>query len=104
MWRAQLAQELVRLGQVLAVGALALEEVGHRVEAQAVDAHVEPEVDDLEHRLAHARVVEVQVGLVGVEAVPVVRPWRPDPRSSWTLEVLEDDARVLVALGVSLQT
>ena len=41
-------QEGVRLGQVLAVGALALVEVGHGVEPQAVDAHLEPEVDDRE--------------------------------------------------------
>ena len=45
--RAQLAQERVRLGQVLAVGALALVQVRDRVEAQAVDAHVEPEVERL---------------------------------------------------------
>ena len=40
---AQLAQDGVRLGQVLAVGPVALDEVGHRVEAQPVDAEVEPE-------------------------------------------------------------
>ena len=57
-------QERVRLGQVLAVRALALVEVGHGVEAQAVDAHLEPEVERLEDRLLDARVVEVQVRLV----------------------------------------
>ena len=38
-------EELVGLGQVLAVRALALEQVGHGVEAHAVDAHLEPLVD-----------------------------------------------------------
>ena len=44
---AQIAQEGVGLGQILASRALALEQVRHRVEAQAVDAHTEPEI---EHR------------------------------------------------------
>ena len=46
---AQPAQVLVGLGQVLAVGAVALEEVGHGVEAEPVEADVEPEADDVEH-------------------------------------------------------
>ena len=64
-------QDVVGLGQVLVVGSLALDEVGDGVEPQAVDAHVEPHPHDLEHFLEHAGVVEVEVGLVGVEAVPV---------------------------------
>jgi hypothetical protein len=44
---AQLLQEGVRLRQVLAVRALALVEVGHGVEPQPVDPHLEPEVDHL---------------------------------------------------------
>ena len=63
---------LVRLGEVLAVRPLALEEVRHGVEPEAVDAEVEPEAQDLEHRLLHLRVVEVEVRLVVEEAVPVV--------------------------------
>jgi hypothetical protein len=62
----------VRLGQVLAVRPVALEEVGHGVEPEAVDAEVEPEAQHLEHRLLHLGVVEVEVGLVVEEAVPVV--------------------------------
>ena len=46
---AQLLQERVGLGQVLAVRALALVQVRHGVEAQAVDAHLEPEVDHRAH-------------------------------------------------------
>ena len=42
----------VRLRQVLAVRALALEEVRHRVEPQAVHAQVEPEPHDLAARRA----------------------------------------------------
>ena len=60
----QLTQELVRLGQVLAVGALALEQIGDRVESHAVDAHVEPKVAGLEERFLDPRVVVIEVGLM----------------------------------------
>ena len=48
--RAELLQHLVRLRQVLAVRALALDEVRHGVQPHAVDAHVEPEAHHLAHR------------------------------------------------------
>ena len=99
--RAQVLEGLVGLGQVLAVGALALEQVGHGVEAQPVHAHlVQPEVDDLEHRLLDLGVVPVEIGLVRVEAMPVVRAGHAVPRPVRMLEVLEDDPGFLVALGV----
>ena len=98
-WARSSLQQSVGLGQVLAVGALALVEVGHGVEPHAVDAHVEPEVHHLEHRLAHRRLVEVQVRLVGVEAVPVVGAGHRVPGPVRGFEVLEDDARLAVALG-----
>jgi len=67
-----LLQDLVGFRQVLVVGALALDQVRHRVEAQPVDAEVEPEAHDLQHFLEHGRVVEVEVGLMRVETVPVI--------------------------------
>ena len=57
-------QELVRLGEVLAVRAVALVEVRHGVEPEAVEPEVEPEAQDVQHLLLHFRVVVVQVGLV----------------------------------------
>ncbi len=96
---AQRLQHLVRLGQVLAVRAVALEQVRHGVEAQPVHPHREPEVDDAEHRPLHLRVVAVQVGLVRVEAVPVVGAGDRVPRPVGALEVAEDDARLGVAVG-----
>jgi len=48
-------QELVRLGEVLAVRALAFVQIGDGVEAHPVDAQVEPEVDDREERFVHGR-------------------------------------------------
>ena len=98
---AELSQEGVRLGQVLAVGALALVQVGDGVEPHAVDAHVDPEVEGFEDRLMDLRVVEVEVRLVRVEAVPVVRVRDVIPGPVGRLEVLEDDPRVLVLSGSS---
>src|SRR3712207_7991214 len=42
-------QVLVGLRQVLAVGAVPLEQVRHGVEAEPVEADVEPVADDVEH-------------------------------------------------------
>ena len=69
---ADAAQVLVGLREVLAVGAVALEQVRHGVEPEAVEAEVEPEADDVEHGVGHLGVVVVEVGLVVEEAVPEV--------------------------------
>ena len=92
--RAHALQVLVRLGQVLAVRAVALVEVRHRVEAEAVDAEVEPEAQDVEHRLLHLGVVVVEVGLVREEAVPEVLAAHGVPRPVRRLGVEEDDPRL----------
>ena len=62
----------MRLRQVLADRALPFVEVRDGVEAEPVQPEVEPEAQHVEHRLLHLGVVEVEVGLVGEEAVPVV--------------------------------
>ena len=87
----------VRARQVLAVGALALDEVGQGVQAEAVDAGAGPEADDVVNGLDDGGVVVVEVGLVGEEPVPeelaaldVVGPVR-------LLGVDEDDPGVGVA-------
>ncbi len=92
---AQLLEKVVGLGEVLAVGALPLEEVGHGVQAHSVHAQVHPEIDDLEHAPAHFRVVEVEIRLVRVEAVPEVGPGHGIPGPVGGLEVLEDDPGLL---------
>ena len=65
-------QVVVGLGQVLADGAVALEQVGHGVEPKAVEAEVEPEAQNVEHRRLNLGVVVVEVRLMREEAVPVV--------------------------------
>jgi hypothetical protein len=94
-----LAQKGVRLGKVLAVRSLALEEVRDGVEPQPVDAHPEPEVECLEDGSPDCGIREVEIGLMGVEAMPVVRLGDRIPGPVRGLEVLEDHAGVAVALG-----
>ena len=101
-----LLQDVVRLGKVLVVGALALDQVGDRVEPQPVDAHVEPEAHDAEHFLQHARVVEVEVGLVRIEAVPEILPGDRVPGPVRLLGVEEDDAgfgEFLIGVGPDVE-
>ena len=83
-------------GEVLAVGALLLEQVGNGVEAEPVDAHVEPVVDGAVELLDDVGVLPVEIRLVRVEAMPVVRLRDRVPAPVGRLEVLEDDAGVLV--------
>ena len=94
--RANLAQHLVRLGKVLAVRAIALDEVGDRVQPHAVDAHLEPEAHHVDHCRAHFGIVEVEIGLVAEEAMPVELLGHRIPRPVRDLGVREDDARILV--------
>ncbi len=87
----------MRLGQVLAVRAVPLVQIRNRVEPDAVDSQPHPIVEGLEDGPLNVRVLEIQVGLMGVEAVPVIGlgQWIPSPVRN--LEILEDDPRVLVA-------
>ena len=93
---ADLLEHLVGLRQVLAAGAVAFDQVGNRVQAEAVDAHVQPEAHHPQHLLQDLRVVEVQVRLVGIEAVPVVLLGYRVPGPVGLLGVDEDDPRVRI--------
>ena len=65
-------EEVVGGREVFAVGAFLLVQVGHRVQAEAVDAQVQPEPQRRDDLLLDGRVLVVEVRLVGEEAVPVV--------------------------------
>ena len=91
-------ERLVGLGQVLAVGAGALEEVGDGVQAEPVEAHLQPEVHRLQHGFEDLGVVEVQVRLVVEEPVPEVLAAHRVPRPVRRLGVDEDDPRLFVEL------
>ena len=55
-------QDLVGLGQVLVVGALALDQVRHGIQPQPVDAEVEPEAHHAEHCLEHRGLSKLRSG------------------------------------------
>src|SRR6185437_509797 len=63
---------VVGLGDVLAGGAVALDQIGNGIEAQRVYAEVQPEAHGGEDFLHDAGIIEVEIGLVGKEAVPVI--------------------------------
>ena len=62
-----------RVAVGLLVEALVLDEEGHRVDAEALDAELQPVAHDAQDLLAHLRVGDVEVGLELVEAVHVPR-------------------------------
>src|ERR1700732_497283 len=86
------------LREVLAVGALPFEEVRDRVEAQTVDPHPEPKVEGFEEYLLDSGVVKIEVRLVVKEAMPEIGLGDRVPGPVGSLEVLEDDARLAVAV------
>jgi len=70
----------VGFGEVLAIRALALEEIRNGVEAETVEPEVEPEAKHRQDLLLDLFVVVVEIGLVAEEAVPVIRPGILVPR------------------------
>src|SRR3546814_10118197 len=59
--------------------------------SQPVHAHVEPEAHDVDHGLDHARIVEIEIGLVRKEPVPVVGLRLRVPGPVGFLRIGEDD-------------
>jgi len=86
----------VGFGQVLAVGAFTLEQVGDGIQPQAVDTFVEPEAEGADHLVLNGHIVEVQIGLVAEEAVPEVLTRQRVPRPVRRLGVSENDASAFV--------
>ncbi len=68
----EVAQVLVRIADLDA--RRCFDQEGHGVDAESRDSELEPEADHLRDLVAHARVGDVQIGLVPVEAVQVVLP------------------------------
>ena len=65
----QSAQQLMGLGEVFVDRSFALDQVRHCVEAHAVHPEIEPEPHHVDNCSEHARIVEIQVWLMRVEAV-----------------------------------
>ena len=91
-------EQPVRFRQVLTMRAFALVKIRHGVQPQPIHTHAQPEIHHLDDCLADQAVIVIQVRLVMVEAVPVISIGHGVPRPVRALEVLEDDARLLVLL------
>jgi hypothetical protein len=91
---AHFLQEGVGFGQIFAVGAFALVQVGDGIDAEAVQPHVQPVADDVEHLFVHLGIVVVEVGLAAVEAVPEILPGDLVVGPVGRFGVQEDDAGV----------
>ena len=70
--RTQLLDDHMRFRQVLVAGAIALDQVGYRVQAEAVHAQVEPKAHSFQNGFHHSRVVEIQVWLMTEKAMPEI--------------------------------
>ena len=88
----------VGFGEAFAAGSVALVEIGDGVHAHAVYAEVEPEAHGFEDFFEDGGIVEVEVGLVGEEAVPVEGLGGVVPGPVGGLGVFEDDGDIFVAL------
>ena len=83
--------DLVGLLEILVIGAFTHAEVGNCIEAQAVDAQIEPEAHDANHGLHDLWIIVIQIRLVGEKAVPVVSLRERIPGPVGRLGVREDD-------------
>ena len=86
-------------GQVFVVRPIALDEVGHGIESKAVDAHLEPEPHDRQNFLENTRIVEIQVRLMRIKAVPIISVRDRVPSPVRSLGVEKDDARAGIFLA-----
>ena len=97
---AQTLQEGMGLRQSLTAGPLLLAEKGNSIESEAVHPTVQPEIDDLQHRLLHPWIGVVEIGLMTQEPVQVVLLCNRIPLPVGRLEMSEEDWRIAVALGI----
>ena len=69
--RPDLLDDGVGLTEIFATRAFPLDEIGNGIEPQTIDAHVEPVSHDVEDGFKNAGIVEVQIGLMRIEAMPI---------------------------------
>jgi len=96
----------VGLGKILVVRALAFDEIGHGVQPQPVNSHIEPEMHHAQDRFKDGGIVEIEVGLVGIEAMPEIGLCNRIPCPVGAMRVYEDDPRArvfLVAVGPNVK-
>ena len=94
------------LGKIFVIGAFALDQIGHGVEPQSVNAQVQPEAHHAQNRFEHLRIVEIQVGLVRIKPVPVIGAGDRIPRPVRSLRIEKNDPRAgifLIGVGPDIE-
>src|SRR5262249_1163685 len=80
--------------KIFAIRSIAFDEIGNGVEPQPVNAHVEPETHRIEYRTKHAWIVEIQIWLMAIEAMPEIGLAGRIPGPVGNFRVPEYDPRV----------
>src|ERR1700751_1358890 len=85
----------MRFRQVFVDCPLALDPVGHCIDAQPVDPEIEPVTHHVEDGSQYSRIIEVEIGLVGIKTVPVIGLRHRVPRPVRLLGIDKDDTGFL---------
>ena len=84
------------LRQILAACPFPFIKIGNGVETEPIDTHGEPKIAHFLDCLMHGCIVEIQIWLVRIKAMPVISFCHRVPRPVGCFEIFENDARVLV--------
>ncbi len=87
-----------RLWQILTGGSFALIQIRHSIQSKPINPHIQPEEHDLLHLGPHLRVVEVQIGLVAKETMPIVLLRLGVPRPVRLFSIGKYDADIFVLI------
>ena len=95
---AQLAEIVMGLRQIFAACTFAFVKIRDGVETESVDTHGEPKIAHLLESFEDGRIVEIQVRLMRIKAMPVIgfRDRVPCPIRGF--KIFEDDPRIFVFL------
>src|SRR5579864_528613 len=96
--RANLLDDGMSLGQVFVARALALAKIGDRVETETVDTEVEPKPHRIQHRPHDVGTIEIEIGLMREEAMPIEGRCFLIPGPIRFLGIGENDPRAFVFL------
>src|SRR5262245_56026631 len=88
----------VRLRKILAVCPVALDEIRNSIQTKAVHSHIQPKTHRLKDALDYFGIVEVEIGLVRKESVPVIRICNGIPGPVRFLRIRKNNSNIAVFL------
>ncbi|MNI03048.1 hypothetical protein D3C73_559410 [compost metagenome] len=104
--RTNALQDVMRFGQVLVIRALALDQIGDRVQPKSVDAGIGPITHHLQKLFQHGRIVEVEIRLMRIKPMPVIRAGHRIPGPVRLFRIEKDDpgfGEFLVSIGPDIE-